>query len=85
MVDNEMLEAMRELIWENNKVLIEQFNVVLESSVIPQIKTVAEGHSNIMERLPKVDEVEELKSRVRVLERIIKEHSKAIESFLKAQ
>lgn len=85
MVDKEMLEAMQQLIEQNNKTLIEQFNAVLESGVIPQIKTVAEGHVDIMRRLPAVNEIEELKSRVRVLERIIKEHSQAIDDFSKAQ
>ena len=56
---------------ENNTALINQFNAVIESTVLPAIRTVAEGHQNILDRLPEVDKVSDLEDRVGTLERIV--------------
>ena len=53
---------------QNNKEMISQFNAVLESSIVPQIKAIAEGHQLLLERLPNADTVHNLEQRVDVLE-----------------
>ena len=70
---------------KQSKRLLDQFNIVLEDKVSHEIRMIAEGHMNILERLPEVNTVEDLKSRIRVLERIVKEHSKTIDELRKAQ
>lgn len=70
---------------EQKAEILMEFNTVIEDKVSHEIKTIAEGHADIMERLPRVNEVEDLKSRVRILERIIKEHSQTIDELKKAQ
>ena len=44
---------------------------IIESDVKKDIKTLAEGHAQILERLPEAEEQAELKSRVRILERVV--------------
>ena len=56
---------------ENNTALINQFNAVIESTVMPEIRAVAEGHQIILDRLPEVDKVSDLEDRVGTLERIV--------------
>lgn len=70
---------------KHEKRILEEFNAVIEDKVSHEIKVIAEGHADIMDRLPRVNEVEDLKSRIRVLERIVKEHSKTIDELRKAQ
>ena len=89
MLEEKDLQAIAQLMKENNKVLkteiVNEFNVLIEDKVSHDIKIIAEGHNDIMERLPHANEVEDLKSRIRILERIVKEHSKTIEALSKAQ
>ena len=70
---------------KHEKRILEEFNAVIEDKVSHEIKVIAEGHADIMDRLPRVNEVEDLKSRIRILERIVKEHSKTIDELRKAQ
>ena len=64
-------ESLRAEMKENNKSLINQFNAVIESTVMPEIRAVAEGHQIILDRLPEVDKVSDLEDRVGTLERIV--------------
>jgi len=43
----------------------------IESNVEKKIQLLAEGHQILLDRLPSVDEQEQLKSRVKVLERVV--------------
>lgn len=52
--------------------IIEQVNVIIESRVEKQIQQLAEGHQDILEKLPEVDKVRELEERVSTLENIAK-------------
>ena len=82
MLDQDDLKAIAQLIKENNEVLraemkennaalINQFNAVIESTVMPEIRAVAEGHQIILDRLPEVDKVGDLEDRVSTLEHIV--------------
>ena len=64
-------EILRAEMKENNESLINQFNAVIESTVMPEIRAVAEGHQIILDRLPEVDKVSDLEDRVGTLERIV--------------
>ena len=64
-------ETLRAEMKENNESLINQFNAVIESTVMPEIRAVAEGHQIILDRLPEVDKVSDLEDRVGTLERIV--------------
>ena len=66
--NNEILRAEMK---ENNAALINQFNAVIESTVMPEIRAVAEGHQIILDRLPEVDKVGDLEDRVSTLEHIV--------------
>ena len=56
---------------ENNAALINQFNAVIESKIMPEIRTVAEWQQIILDRLPEVDKVSDLEDRVGTLEYIV--------------
>ena len=64
-------EVLRAEMKENNAALINQFNAVIESTVMPEIRAVAEGHQIILDRLPEVDKVGDLEDRVSTLEHIV--------------
>ena len=82
MLDRDDLKAIAQLIKENNEVLraemkennaalINQFNAVIESKIMPEIRTVAEWQQIILDRLPEVDKVSDLEDRVGTLEYIV--------------
>ena len=96
MEDKAILEAMKsiqtdtlnqidEKLEKQSQRLLQDFNTVIEDKVSHEIKIIAEGHMDIIRRLPEIYELEELKRRVRVLERITQELSKTINELKKAQ
>lgn len=57
----------------------------IESNIEKEIKTLAEGHKTILDRLPVADEQEQLKSRVKVLERVVIDLRSELDDLKKAQ
>ena len=57
----------------------ERLEVLLEHDIPHQIKLLAEGHAGILERLPEAEEVDTLRTRICVLERVVTDHTKAIQ------
>ena len=55
------------------------------NNVEKEIKTLAEGHKTILDRLPIADEQEQLKSRVKVLERVVIDLRSELDELKKAQ
>ena len=66
------------------KRIINQVNAIIETTVVPDIKKIAEGHRDILQRLPNVEEQAELKSRIKVLERVTMEMGEDIDALKKA-
>ena len=67
------------------KETIQQIKVLLENGVEKQIQLLAEGHAQILARLPEAEEQENLKGRVTTLEHIASEHTKQINELRRAQ
>ena len=61
------------------------FNTVIEDKVSKEIRLIAEQHSDIVARLPYVEEQAEIKSRVRVLERVVSNLGAEIDKLKKAE
>ena len=82
-MDKELLAAIRE---ELNPIKqdINRLKVLMEHDIPEQINPLAEGHSLILERMPKSDEIEELFYRVDTLETVVKSHSADIAELKKA-
>ncbi len=57
----------------------------IESNVEKKIQLLAEGHRIILNRLPDADEQEQLKSRVKVLERVVTDLRVELDELKKAQ
>ena len=57
----------------------------IESSVEKKLQLLAEGHETILNHLPDVDEQAQLKSRVRVLERVVIDLRKELDELKSAQ
>lgn len=70
--------------FDQEKRIINQVNAIIETTVVPDIKKIAEGHHDILQRLPNVEEQAELKSRVKVLERVTMEMREDIDALKKA-
>lgn len=96
MNDNELLELMKAVqadtlaqidqkLEKQTQKLLDEFNLVIEDKVSHEIRIIAEGHMDIMERLPNVNTLDDMKSRIRTLERIVKEHSQTIHNLKQAQ
>ena len=56
----------------------------IESNVEKKIQLLCEGHEAILDHLPEADEQEQLKSRVKVLERIVTDMRVEIDELKKA-
>ena len=99
MTDKEILAAIKEMLQEERKITaaeikdaqqetiketIQQVKVILENGVEKQIKLLAEGHAQILARLPDVQEQEKIKSRVATLERVTTEHTRQINELNRA-
>ena len=84
-IQTDTLNQIDEKLEKQSQRLLQDFNTVIEDKVSHEIKIIAEGHMDIIRRLPEINELEELKSRVRVLERITQELSKTINELKKAQ
>jgi hypothetical protein len=81
MLDEKDLQAIAALINQSeNRVM-----TYIESNVEKKIQLLAEGHKIILDRLPDVDEQGQLKSRVRVLERVVTDLRVELDDLKKAQ
>lgn len=96
MTDKEILAAMKEMLVEERKYTdakiestqketIQQVKTLLENGVEKQIKILAEGHAQILARLPDAEKQEELESRITTLERVAKDHTKEIKLLQQAR
>lgn len=62
-----------------------QTRVLIESDVRRDIQIIAEQHGDIIERLDKINQIDDLKDRVRNLERVVTAHSADLRELKKAQ
>ena len=96
MTDKELLAAMKGMLIEERKYTdvkiestqketIQQAKTLLENGVEKQIKILAEGHAQILDRLPDAEKQEELGSCVTTLERVVKGHTKEIRQLQQAR
>lgn len=65
--------------------LVNQFNAIIETKILPEIHMVAEQHGDIIQNLKKTDEIEDIKERVCNLERAVVTHTDEIAELKKAQ
>lgn len=66
------------------KETIQQIKALLENGVEKQIKLLAEGHAQILSRLPDSSKQAEIEARVTTLEHIAEKHTKQIEKLQRA-
>lgn len=96
MTDKEILAAMKDMFAEerkrtdakieaSQKETIQQIQVLLENGVKKQIRIIAEGHAQILARLPDAEEQGEIKARVTTLEHVAAEHTRQISELRQAQ
>jgi hypothetical protein len=89
MLDEKDLQAIAQLmdvkLREQKEEILTEFNAVIEDKVSHEIKVIAEGHKTILDRLPIADEQEQLKSRVKVLERVVIDLRSELDELKKAQ
>lgn len=62
----------------------ERLEVLLEHDIPHNIQLLAEGHAGILDRLPEAEEVDALRARIRVLERVVTDHTKVINELRQA-
>lgn len=80
MLDEKDLQAIAQLINQSEN----RMKAYIESNVEKNIQTLAEGHRAILDKLPEAEEQAQLKSRVRVLERVVIDLRKEVEDLKKA-
>ncbi|MVB11777.1 hypothetical protein CAFE_25020 [Caprobacter fermentans] len=96
MENEEMLAAIKEMFAEERKITdakieatqkdtIQQVKALLENGVEKQIRLLAEGHAQILARLPDAEEQGEIKSRVTTLEHVAADHTRQLDELRKAQ
>ena len=87
MLDEKDLQAIAQLINAAVRPVnerTERLEVLLENDMPKQIKTLAEGHRDILDRLPEAEEIDTLRNRVRTLERVVTGHTSEINDLKKA-
>ena len=87
MDEKALLQAIREIVKEEVspiKEKVDRLEVLMEHDIPKQINLLAEGHANILERLPEAEEIDSLRSRVRTLERVITNHTEEINRLKQA-
>ncbi|QAT49140.1 hypothetical protein EQM14_04765 [Caproiciproducens sp. NJN-50] len=67
------------------KETIQQIKALLENGVEKQIQLLAEGHAQILARLPDAEEQGEIKARVTTLEHVVSDHTRQINELRQAQ
>lgn len=77
-------EAMDAKIEAVQKETIRQIKALLENGVEKQIRLLAEGHAQILARLPEADEQGDIKARVTTLEHVVADHTKQISELQQA-
>ncbi len=85
MLDEKDLQSIANLIHSAVSGSENRLMTYIESSVEKKIQLLAEGHETIIDRLPNADEQEQLRSRVRVLERVVVDLRKELDELKKAQ
>lgn len=91
MSDTEILDAMRQMLEPINTRLerleneTQGIKVLLDTEIRRDIKTIAEGHQVILDRLPEAAELETIETRLSAVEVVVKKHSKDIQDLKKAQ
>lgn len=85
MLSQEDLQAIAQLMQEQEKRIINQVNAIIETQVTPKIQLIAEQHADIIEKLAVTKKVEDLKDRVSTLEGVVEIHTAQISDLQKAQ
>ena len=95
MTNEEMLVAIKGMFAEERKITdakietsqketIQQVRALLENGVEKQIRLLAEGHAQILARLPDASKQGEIEARVTTLARVASDHTKQIAELRKA-
>lgn len=90
MSDVEILEAMRQMLEPINTKLerleneTQGIKVLLDTEIRRDIKTIAEGHQVILDRLPEAAKLETIETRLSAVEVVVKKHSKDIQDLKRA-
>ena len=83
--NNEILrQETKEMIAENNKVLLNQFTAVIEEKVTKEIHLIAEGHTALLEKLDNrasVSELKEVKDDLKTVRDNVQKHKKKNEKL----
>ena len=82
MLEAEDLDAIRGIVEAESA---RQMNIVIENLISPQLRTLAEGQSVLLEKLAPRNRVEELEAEVELLKSVIRLHSAEIAELKKAQ
>lgn len=98
MTDTEILQAMQKMLepirsdigeissrLEKLEGDTQGIKVLLDVEIRRNIKTIAEGHQVILDRLPDADEMEAMEARLSAVEVVVRKHSKDIQNLKKAQ
>lgn len=90
MSDVEILEAMRQMLEPINTKLerleneTQGIKLLLDTEIRRDIKTIAEGHQVILDRLPEAAKLETIETRLSAVEVVVKKHSKDIQDLKRA-
>lgn len=84
-IDDKFAQQKDCIINEAEDRIVSKINAIIETKVLPQIQLIAEQHSDIIDRLSAVKEVDSLKGRVSTLETVVQSHSDELEKLKKAQ
>ena len=85
MLDNEVLQAIGEMLARQKSEMMQEVSVLMESKFIPQFNLLAEGQRTIIDRLVPSSRIEELEDEVKLLKIVVRQLSEDFLAFKNAQ
>ena len=78
MLDEKEIQQVKEIADEARRGAVQDMQVIIENTILPQFKLLAEGQQTILETLTPKSKTEELQEEVDFLKSIIKLHTKQL-------
>lgn len=85
MLDEKDLQAIAKLMQDQKKEIMHEVGALIEADVIPKFDLLADGQKLIQEKLTPPEEMEDIHTRLDLLEAITRRNVREIEKLKKAQ
>ena len=83
MLDEKDLQQVKEIVGESRRGAVHDMQVIIENTIMPSLKLLAEGQQTILQTLTPKSETEELREELDFLKAVVRSQSQRIEALEK--